>query len=461
MNATPFLLLFRKDDSMRQIRIGLPLKVAACLVGIVFVTGYLPVRSDEPKPAGKKADSADAALEKELLELNRPRAQALQRAWLLAFIKDRERAKKGIALAVKMQKEAKADRSFNFSASIILGRTAHFLKENDAASFFYEHCVKTASKIENGSQMLQAYEALVDLLWDTKKFQKVIDVCTRFDDLNGPRQIEEAKPFMLERLAQAKAKLGNITEALRIAAELSDRTDGSWFFIQLKGWIQHEAGRYDDAIKSYLEVLDKLGTTRGLPAAVRDQMKDRVQYTLSGVYVDKKDIDKAAKLLQGLGERHPDNPTYKNDLGYIWADHDQKLDESEKLIREALDLDRKRQEKRKKDGIIDEVKESNAYLDSMGWVLFKKKKYAEALVYLKKAATDEDEGAHLEIWSHLGDVYMALGQKKEATDAWQKALTMDDVSKRDVDRRKKAIAKLKAAGVEPKVKAPPAKSEKF
>ncbi|HEY2910637.1 MAG TPA: tetratricopeptide repeat protein, partial [Gemmataceae bacterium] len=139
-----------------------------------------------------------------------------------------------------------------------------------------------------------------------------------------------------------------------------------------------------------------------------------------------------------------------------------KLDESKKLIQEALDLDKKRQEKALKEKKIDEVKETAAYLDSMGWVLYKLKKPKEALPYLKKAAADEEEGTHLEIWDHLGDVYKALDDKKEAIASWQKALTMEDVSKRDTERRKAVEKKLRAEGVEPvkpEKKSPPKKKK--
>jgi tetratricopeptide (TPR) repeat protein len=121
------------------------------------------------------------------------------------------------------------------------------------------------------------------------------------------------------------------------------------------------------------------------------------------------------------------------------------LEESEKLIREALDLDRKQKEEKKKEGKIDVVTESAAYLDSMGWVLYKQKKYKEALEYLKKAAADEDEGNHLEIWDHLADCYMALGQKQEAIAAWEKGLKMEDLSKRDAERRRKITEKIRKA----------------
>ncbi len=91
------------------------------------------------------------------------------------------------------------------------------------------------------------------------------------------------------------------------------------------------------------------------------------------------------------------------------------------------------------------MKENAAYLDSLGWVYFKQKKYKEALDPLVKASKDEDEGAHLEIWDHLGDCYLALGEKKEAITSWEKALKMEDLSPRDAERRRKVTEKLKKA----------------
>ncbi len=94
------------------------------------------------------------------------------------------------------------------------------------------------------------------------------------------------------------------------------------------------------------------------------------------------------------------------------------------------------------------MKPNAAYLDSLGWVLFKQKKYKEALDPLKQAAADDDDGAHLEIWDHLADCCMALGQKKEAIAAWEKGLKYEDVSKRDNERRRKVSEKLKKARAE-------------
>ena len=65
--------------------------------------------------------------------------------------------------------------------------------------------------------------------------------------------------------------------------------------------------------------------------------------------------------------------------------------------------------------------ENVAYLDSMGWVLFKLGKYAEAVPHLEKAV-GKLSGGDDTIWDHLGDVYDRLQQPAKALEAWKKAL---------------------------------------
>src|SRR5262249_26359023 len=161
---------------------------------------------------------------------------------------------------------------------------------------------------------------------------------------------------------------------------------------------------------------------------------------LSGILVELKQIDKAADHLKALLEKDPDNPTYNNDLGYIWADHDMNLTESEKMIRKALEKDREQQRKANPDA--KDVKDNAAYLDSLGWVLFKQKKYKEAKPYLEQAAKDED-GQHIEILDHLGEVNLALGEKAAAVAAWKKGLEVAGPSKREQDRKAEVEKKIK------------------
>lgn len=421
---------------MAQAMTGRRPTLGVLVAGIVLLAGNLSGRADD------KTDT----LREELLKLNTASSEDVQAAKLRALLKDRAKAKAAIAEATRMMKEAKGkEKPFNYNGAFILARAAHQLRQYDSAERFYEHQVELATELKSGPKMVRAYEGLIDLYFDAKRYNDVVKTCEDVVDLPGPKELEDAKPFILEYLIKAKAKQGKIDEAMNMAKGLIELTDGSWYFLQLKGWIQHEAGKLDDAVKTFTEVLEKIDANKELKAELKDTLKDRVRYTLSGLHVENRDIDKAAKQLQILIKRNPEEPGYKNDLGFIWCDHDMNLEESEKLIREALELDKKKKEKLKAEGKIDEITESAAYLDSMGWVLFKQKKYKEALEYLKKASADEDEGNHLEIWDHLGDCYMALGQKAEAIAAWEKALKMEDLSKRDAERRREVTEKLTKA----------------
>lgn len=415
------------------------LRAIAVLGVTVLFNGSVSRADDEKKDP----------LREELLKFNSVTGDDAQRTKLIALVKDKEKAKKLVLEASKMVKEAKGkENPFNYNGALIVARLAHFNKQFDVAEPFYEYLIETSTKLKSGTKMVTAYEGLIDMYWDNKKYSLVVETCEKFVDNTGPEEYEGAKPFILERLVQAKAKEEKYDDALRVAELLIEADKGGWYFVQLKGWVLREQGKLPAAIEAYTDSLDKIDANKTMKAEAKDRFKDRTRYILTGLYVDNKEIDKAAKQLQTLIKRNPDNPTYKNDLGFIWCDNDMNLEESEKLIKEAIDLDKKEKEKLKKDGKIDEVTPNAAYLDSLGWVYFKQKKYKEALEPLKKASADAEDGNHLEIWDHLADCYMMLGQKKDAIATWEKGLKFEDLSKRDNERRRKVSEKLKKARAE-------------
>lgn len=399
--------------------------------------------------ASRAEDDKKDPLREELLKFNSVTGDDAQRTKLLALIKDKEKAKKLVVEAGKMLKESKGkENPFNYNGALIVARLAHFNKQFDIAEPFYEYLIENSTKLKSGTKMVTAYEGLIDLYWDSKKYAQVAELCEKYVDNTGPEEFEAAKPFILERLVQARAKEEKFDDAMRVVDLLIEADKGGWYFVQLKGWVLREQGKLGAAIEAYNESLDKIDANKAMKAEQKDRFKDRTRYILTGLYVDNKEVDKAAKQLQTLIKRNPDNPTYKNDLGFIWCDNDMNLEESEKLIKEAIDLDKKEKEKLKKEGKIDEVKPNAAYLDSLGWVYFKQKKYKEALEPLKEASADAEDGNHLEIWDHLADCYMALGNKKEAIATWEKGLKFEDLSKRDSERRRKVSEKLKKARAE-------------
>ncbi|MDE6768199.1 MAG: tetratricopeptide repeat protein, partial [Muribaculaceae bacterium] len=67
------------------------------------------------------------------------------------------------------------------------------------------------------------------------------------------------------------------------------------------------------------------------------------------------------------------------------------------------------------------------YLDTMAWVLFKRKEYKEALEFQRKAieiAEQKGEPA-AEFYNHLGDILFMNHNPEEALENWKKALQME------------------------------------
>lgn len=65
-----------------------------------------------------------------------------------------------------------------------------------------------------------------------------------------------------------------------------------------------------------------------------------------------------------------------------------------------------------------------AYLDSLGWVLFKLNRPVEALNYELQSIQNSNRPDPA-IYDHLGDIYAALNQRIQAANAWQKSLVIE------------------------------------
>jgi pentatricopeptide repeat protein len=244
------------------------------------------------------------------------------------------------------------------------------------------------------------------------------------------------------QLIRALVKQGKADEAWRTMNSLLKERGSDWRNVELKGWVQQETNHTADAAKTYEGLLKLIPKDESLGKDEKAELVADVHYILSGVYVEMDKIDTAAEHLQLLLKQHPDEPKYNNDLGYIWADHDMHLDEAERMIRKALDEDRKQ---RQGTGKVDPEndKDNAAYLDSMGWVLFKKKKYEEAKPYLERAIQDKD-GQQVEIFDHLAEVCKALGQTEEAVAAWKKATEATATTRREKEKKAEITKKLAA-----------------
>jgi tetratricopeptide (TPR) repeat protein len=405
-------------------------------------------RADDPPVTKSEKELQDAALALNSISSKEEQEKKLRE---LVERKERPTTKTMVKAAAKLHEAAEAGKSpFKFNAAIILANAALVTKEYAAAEPLYKYAAELAEKNKSASEVVQAYTGLIDLAWAQKRYEECERLCGKFlrEFQAGGKEVEDAQFPVMEKQLYCLVKMGEPDKALERVETLTQIDGIGWIFLEMKAQIQREVGKFKEAVETQKDLIDKIKDQEGIKKKERDGMVKRANYVLSALYLDDDQLDKAADVLEKLVKENPDSATFKNDLGFIWCDHDQKLDESEKLIREALELDKKDREKLLKEGKITEAeaKEQNAaYLDSLGWVLFKKKNYAEAKKYLLLATQDEDEGNHMEIWDHLGDCHIATGDVKDAVEVWTKALKLEDVTKKDSERRKKITAKLTKA----------------
>ena len=161
-------------------------------------------------------------------------------------------------------------------------------------------------------------------------------------------------------------------------------------------------GKYDKALAQFNKVIDYN------PEFVE-------AYFYQGISYDKRGDFKSAEsaFLKTL-ELDPDHSRALNYLGYTYADKNMKLDQAEQFLNKAVSLEPK----------------NGAYLDSLGWLYFRQKKYELAEKFIRAAASLAIDPL---IYDHLGDTYVELDR---LTDAWMAYSLSYDTAKNKTVKKK-------------------------
>jgi tetratricopeptide (TPR) repeat protein len=146
-----------------------------------------------------------------------------------------------------------------------------------------------------------------------------------------------------------------------------------------------------------------------------------VLYNIGVIHGEAKNVDEAIRYMRIVLGIDPDHAGALNYVGYTFAERGENLDEAEKMIARALEL-------KPDDGYI---------TDSLGWVYYMRARpllaagnVAEAKRWLGRAAEELERAAKLTggdpvISEHLGDVHLALGEKKAALQHYEEAVRLE------------------------------------
>ena len=137
---------------------------------------------------------------------------------------------------------------------------------------------------------------------------------------------------------------------------------------------------------------------------------DQHKYNNRDIFLYASNLDKigeweqAKTLFLQLLNENPEDAYTLNYVSYKLALKNQELDLALDLIKKAIVID----------------PDNGYFLDTLGWVEFKRKNYISAVFFLEKSVSILPRS--VEVIDHLGDCYLMLDRKKEALFEWNKAL---------------------------------------
>jgi tetratricopeptide (TPR) repeat protein len=191
------------------------------------------------------------------------------------------------------------------------------------------------------------------------------------------------------------------------ALEVLDRARAKWragFLLEyLNGTALIQQKAYRQAVERFIvaEIIAE--------ASAPERLTEGFYFQLGAAHERNGDSAQAERCFEKALAISPSFAEAQNYLGYMWVEQGRNLDKAFDLIQKAVDAE----------------PENAAFLDSLGWALFKLGKPAEALKHIEKAVRLNKE-PDATLYDHLGDIHQALGHADQAREAWKKSVDAED-----------------------------------
>lgn len=204
--------------------------------------------------------------------------------------------------------------------------------------------------------------------------------------------------------------------AIRICEPGVEASPESLEFYFYLGIAYYQADRLDDALFVYQEALKHVTESTG-----KELVSDF--YSMMGdIYHTKNEIKEAYLAYDSALVYNPDNIGALNNYAYYLSVERRDLDRAEEMSYKTIKAE----------------PASSTYLDTYAWILFEKKNYPEARIYIDQALQHGGEESDV-IVEHAGDIYYMNGDTEKALAFWRKAQEMGSDSKtlkKKIDKKK-------------------------
>jgi tetratricopeptide (TPR) repeat protein len=284
--------------------------------------------------------------------------------------------------------------------------------ENDKAIKVFEEIIPKV----NGKEYYYILKQLAKLYFESKNYEKANEYFTKLSDTyNDDIQAAYFAGITSEAIDDLEKAKKYYEKALKITPDFA-------YVLKRMAYISYIEKKYEKALKYLSSIKDEDRDVEfyRIKSLVYEGKKDEnlqmraIEEGLSkfknsedllfdkAILLEKqKKYDETINILENLVKNNPNNASYLNFLGYLYADLNKNIKVAYEYISKALKLE----------------PENPAYLDSMAWVLYRMGKYEDAYFYQKKAIkkTPNEE----EMKKHLKAILKALNSNKTIEDVLQ------------------------------------------
>lgn len=177
-----------------------------------------------------------------------------------------------------------------------------------------------------------------------------------------------------------------------------DSLNENLYYFLLKGMNLSNLKEYDQAISSYLNILEK-----------DSSYNNYITLTLIGESYDLQNKSDSALYYYEL------HYSYDNDNTFLLNNYAYSLSKIGKDLEKALAMSEK---------TLKQDPDNSAYLDTYGWIHYKLGNTDKAIEYIEKAI--DIGGVSAEVYEHLGDIYLKKGNKETAIKYFERALELEE-----------------------------------